>query len=76
LKKPISFLVSKRGTHPDFEKEVGVGSNDDAVFIYCKQKKLFRVGSLDYTAIEDTVNEIANGNRNNFVKYKFEEKFN
>jgi protein disulfide-isomerase A6 len=74
LKKPISFLVSKRGSEPGLEKQMGVGDVDDTVFMYCKLRKMLRLGSIDFAAIEDTIEEIANGNRNNFVRYSFEEE--
>lgn len=75
-KKPISFLVSKSGTQSEFEKQVGVTSFPDTVMMYCKGNKMLRMSGMDFTVIDDVINEITMGNRNNFVKYKFEEKLN
>lgn len=44
--------------------------------MYSKGNKMLKVGGMDFTAIDDIINEITLGNRNNFVKYKFEEKLN
>jgi hypothetical protein len=41
--------------------------------MYCKGNKMLRMGGMDFTTIDETINEITLGNRNNFVKYKFEE---
>jgi hypothetical protein len=41
--------------------------------VYCKQKKLWRMGGLDIQSIDDAIGEISLGNRNNFVKYTFGE---
>lgn len=41
--------------------------------VYCKQKKLWKMGGLDIQAIDDAIGEISLGNRNNFVKYSFGE---
>lgn len=75
-KKPINFLVSKAGSQPDFEKQAGVESFPETVMMYCKGNKMLKAGGMDFTAIDDIINEITMGNRNNFVKYKFEEKLN
>ncbi len=44
--------------------------------MYCKGNKMLKVGGMNFVAIDDIINEITMGNRNNFVKYKFEEKLN
>ncbi len=41
--------------------------------IYCKQKKLWKMGGLDWQQIDEAIGEISLGNRNNFVKYTFGE---
>ena len=42
--------------------------------IYCKQKKLYKMGGFDVNAVNDSIEEISMGNRNGWVKYKFDEK--
>lgn len=37
---------------------------------------MLRMSGMDFAVIDDVINEITMGNRNNFVKYKFEEKLN
>lgn len=39
--------------------------------MYCARKKMLRMGGVDFANIDDVINEITLGNRNNFVKYKF-----
>ena len=75
LKKPISFLISKKGSQPAFEGQVGVESAPETVMMYCKMKKMLRMGGMDFANIDDTINEITLGNRNGFVKYKFDEEW-
>lgn len=52
LKKPISFLVSKKGSQPEFEKQVGVESAPDTVMMYCKGNKMLRMGEMDFKVID------------------------
>jgi len=66
-------LLSQKGQQDAFAKQVEVSSYPDTVMVYCKQKKLWRMGGLDLQAIDDAINEISMGNRNNFVKYTFGE---
>lgn len=73
LKKPISFLISKKGSQAAFEEQVGVDSAPETVMMYCKMKKSLCMGGMDFASIDDTINEITLGNRNGFNKYKFEE---
>ena len=75
LKKPISFLVSKKGSQPQFEKNLEVTSAPYTVMIYCKGKKMNRVEGMDFTTIDETINEITLGNRNGFVPYKTSDPF-
>jgi hypothetical protein len=35
---------------------------------------MLRMGGMDFKVIDEAINEITLGNRNGFVKYKFEEK--
>ena len=74
LKKPISFLISKKGSQPEFQKQVGVESAPETIMMYCKMKKFLKMDGMDFTSIDDTINEITLGNRNGFVKYKFDEQ--
>lgn len=73
LKKPITFLLSQKGEQDAFASQVEVSSYPETVMIYSKQKKLWRMGGLDLQAINDAIEEISMGNRNNFVKYSFGE---
>lgn len=73
LKKPITFLISQKGEQDGFGQQVEVGSYPEVVMIYSKQKKLWRMGGLDLQAVNDAIEEISMGNRNNFVKYTFGE---
>lgn len=43
----------------------------DTVMVYCKGKKIMRMGGMDFGTIEEVINEIALGNRNNFSKLAF-----
>ena len=52
LKKPISFLVSKKGSQPNFEKHLEVTSAPETVMIYCKGKKMNKMGGMDFTQID------------------------
>jgi hypothetical protein len=45
-----------KGDQDAFASQVGVASYPDTVMLYCKQKKLFRMGGLDFAAIKDTIN--------------------
>jgi thiol-disulfide isomerase/thioredoxin len=73
IKKPITFLVSRKGEQDAFAKQVGVSSYPDTVMVYCKLKKVWHMEGLDLQAIEDGINEISLGNRNNFVRLAFTE---
>jgi hypothetical protein len=55
LKKPITFLVSKKGEQDSFGKQVEVSSYPDTVMIYCKQKKLWRMGGLNFDDINAAI---------------------
>jgi len=66
-------LLSQKGQQDAFANQVEVSSYPETVMIYCKQKKFWRMGGLDLQAIDDAINEISMGNRNNFVKYTFGE---
>lgn len=68
IKKPITFLISKKGEQEAFAKQVGVSSYPDTVMVYCKLKKIWHMEGLDLQAIEEGINEISLGNRNNFVR--------
>ncbi len=52
LKKPISFLVSKKGSQPEFEKQVGVEAAPDTVMMYCKGNKMLRMSGMDFKVID------------------------
>lgn len=43
----------------------------NAVMVYCKLKKFWSMGELNLQAIEEGINEISLGNRNNFVRATF-----
>lgn len=73
IKKPITFLISKKGEQSAFESQAGVTSYPDTVMIYCKFKKIWRMGELNIANIDNTINEISLGNRNNFSRYNFVE---
>ena len=74
LKKPISFLISKKGSQAEFEGQAGVESAPETLMMYCKMKKMLKMNGMDFANIDDTINEITLGNRNGFVKYKFDEQ--
>ena len=74
LKKPISFLISKKGEQEAFAEQVGVTSYPDTVMMYCKLKKQYRMEGLDFNTIDYTIGEISLGNRNGFVRYNFVEE--
>lgn len=65
--------MSKKGEQDKFAQQAGVTSYPDTVLIYCKQKKLWRTGEVNFVVIDDAINEISMGNRNNFEKYSFTE---
>jgi hypothetical protein len=73
LKKPITFLLSQKGEQDAFAQQVEVSSYPDTVMIYSKLKKIWRMSGLDLQAINDAIEEISMGNRNNFVKISFGE---
>jgi hypothetical protein len=73
IKKPITFLISRKGEQEAFAKQVGVEQYPDTVMVYCKLKKIWHMQGLDLQAIEDGINEISLGNRNNFVRLAFTE---
>lgn len=52
LKKPISFLISKKGSQPKFEAQVEVKSAPDTVLIYPKGGKLLRMEGMDFRVID------------------------
>lgn len=56
LKKPISFLISKKGSQSAFESQVGVESVPATVMMYCKMKKMLKMDGMDFTSIDDTIN--------------------
>lgn len=53
---------------------MGVEGTPETIMMYCKMKKVLKMNGMDFTNIDDTINEITLGNRNGFVKYKFEEE--
>lgn len=73
IKKPITFLISKKGEQTAFAEQAGVVSYPDTVMIYCKFKKIWRMGELNIEDIDNAINEISLGNRNNFSRYNFAE---
>ena len=73
IKKPITFLVSNKGEQNAFAEQTGVTSYPDTVMIYCKFKKIWRMEGLSIEDIDNTINEISLGNRNNFSRYNFVE---
>lgn len=73
IKKPITFLVSKKGEQDNFAKQLGVANYPDTVMVYYKLKKVWHMEGLDFQAIEDGINEISLGNRNNFVRLAISE---
>ena len=74
LKKPITFLLSKKGEQDAYAKQVGATSYPDTVMVYSKLKKIYQMGSLDFQAISDTIEEISLGNRNGFVRKSIAEE--
>ena len=72
----MTFLVANKGEQDAFAAQVGVTSYPDTVMIYCKLKKIYRMGELNIENIDNTINEISLGNRNNFVRYNFVETVN
>lgn len=73
LKKPISFLVTQKGSQPNFEAQLEVTSAPETVLIYPKRQQLLKLGGMDFNLIDETINEITLGNRNGFTRYKFTE---
>jgi thiol-disulfide isomerase/thioredoxin len=73
IKKPVTFLVANKGEQSAFEHQAGVSSYPETVMVYCKLKKIYRMGGLSIEEIDNTINEISLGNRNNFVRYNFAE---
>lgn len=71
IKKPITFLVAQKGEQDSFADQTGVSSYPDTVMIYCKFKKIWRMGELNIENIDNAINEISLGNRNNFSRYNF-----
>ena len=74
LKKPITFLLSRKGEQDAYAKQVGVSSYPDTVMVYSKLKKVYQMGSLDFQAISDTIEEISLGNRIGFVRLPITEE--
>jgi hypothetical protein len=72
----VTFLVSNKGEQDAFTTQTGVTSYPDTVMIYCKLKKMYRMGELSIENIDNTINEISLGNRLNFVRYNFVETLN
>jgi len=66
--------VSNKGEQDAFARQTGVESYPDTVMVYCKLKKIWRMGELNIQSIEDAINEISLGNRNNFVRLAFTEE--
>lgn len=48
-------------------------SYPNVLMTYCHRKTYWRLDHLDLAKVEEAVGEVLLGNRNNFVKYKFEE---
>lgn len=55
LKKPITFVVSKKGEQDAFAEQLGVSSYPNTVMVYTKQKKLWNMGGLDFKAIDEAI---------------------
>lgn len=72
----MTFLVSNKGEQEAFATQAGVTSYPDTVMVYCKLKKIYRMGGLSVEDIDNTINEISLGNRLNFVRYNFVETLN
>jgi len=72
----VTFLVSNKGEQEAFATQTGVTSYPDTVMVYCKLKKIYRMGELSIEDIDNTINEISLGNRLNFVRYNFVETLN
>jgi len=72
IKKPITFLLANKGEQSAFADQAGVSSYPDTVMVYCKLKKIWRMGELNIENIDNAINEISLGNRNNFSRYNFE----
>lgn len=73
IKKPITFLISKKGEQYAFAEQAGVISYPETVMIYCKFKKILKMEGLNIADIDSTINEISLGNRNGFSRYNFVE---
>lgn len=43
IKKPITFLISRKGEQDAFAKQAGVTSYPDTVMVYCKLKKIWHM---------------------------------
>ena len=50
-----------------------MSSYPETVMIYCKFKKIWKMGGLNIADIDNTISEISLGNRNNFSRYSFVE---
>lgn len=48
LKKPISFLIAKKGEQAEFESQAGIESWPSTLMMYCKGKKLLRLDGMDF----------------------------
>jgi len=45
----------------------------NVLMTYCHRRTFWKLDHLDVSKVEEAVSEVLLGNRNNFVKYKFEE---
>lgn len=68
--------MASKGEQDAFADQAGVVSYPDVVMMYCKFKKILRMGELSIENIDNTISEISLGNRNNFARYNFQENVN
>jgi len=55
LKKPITFLISKKGEQTKFAEQLGVETYPNSVLIYCKQKKLWKTDEFNPSVIDEAI---------------------
>lgn len=73
LKKPVSFFYTVKGSQEQLAKQFGVETYPNVLMTYCHRRTFWKLDHLDVAKVEEAVGEVLLGNRNNFVKYKFEE---
>jgi hypothetical protein len=72
LKKPISFFYSLKGGQSEFAQQFGIENYPNVLMTYCQRKTFWRLDHFDLKKVQESVNEVMLGNRNNFMKYKFD----